>query len=78
MRLLYLCVKIPMEAWLLCLIDGTERRILKTRCGAVPSGALFQTLMGSTGTWFHSSTYGKQNWVRAQAGLEAHQILLES
>ena len=75
-RLFYFCVKVP-EDWLLCPANDMGRRTLKTRRGSVPSGALAQTLMGSTGTCFHSSTYSKQNWVRVQS-LEAYQTLLES
>lgn len=60
--------KIPIKAWLLCPIDDTGRRVLKTGCGSVPSGALFQTSTGPIGTCcFHSCTYGKQNRVRVQA-----------
>ena len=75
-RSFYFCVKVP-EDWLLCPANDMGRRTLKTRRGSVPSGALAQTLMGSTGTCFHSSTYSKQNWVRVQS-LEAYQTLLES
>lgn len=65
---LYLCVKFPWRLdFSVQLMTLQEESWRPSVVQSLLFLFLFQTLTGPIGTCFHSSTYGKQNWVIVQA-----------